>query len=200
MQSTDPSAENQAQSNGGDAADPRADEIARLSALLTDAEARAATARDVQLRAMAELENTRRRLEREAQTSLRYANENLLRELLGVCDSLELGLKAAEGADPQTQAKALIEGKQLTYRQLLALLEKYGVQPVDPQGQPFNPDLHQAMTLVESAEVQPNHVVEVMQKGYRLHERLLRPAMVVVAKAPPEQPGSGAREAGSAPD
>lgn len=161
------------------------DPLAALQAQLADAEARAASAKDAQLRAIAELDNVRRRLDRDFQTSLKYANETLLKELLGVCDSLELGLKAAEGAgDMQAQAKALVEGKQLTYRQLMAVLEKYGVRQLDPRGQPFNPDQHQAMSMVESAEVPPNHVVQVMQKGYKLHDRLLRPATVIVAKAP----------------
>lgn len=164
----------------GDAA--AADPVAALQAQLADAEARAAAARDAQLRSLAELDNVRRRLERDLQTGLRYANEGLLRELLGVCDSLELGLKAAEGADPQGQNKALIEGKQLTYRQLLAVLEKHGVRQLDPAGEAFDPQQHQAVSMVESAQVPANHVVAVMQKGYKLHDRLLRPATVVVAR------------------
>lgn len=157
-------------------------EIDVLKAQVAAAELQAHTAREAQLRAMADLENTRRRLERDAQSSLKYANEKVLGELLAVCDSLELGLKAAAGADES--AKALAEGMQLTHRQLMAVLEKHGVKPVDPVGQPFNPDFHQAMTMVPSADVAPNHVLSVMQKGYVLHERLLRPAMVVVARAP----------------
>lgn len=166
-----------------EAASVDADPIAALTAQLIDAEARAAAAKDAQLRALADLDNTRRRLEREVQTSLKYANENLLRELLGVCDSLELGLKAAEGADMQGAARALVEGKQLTWRQLMAVMEKNGVRQLDPKGELFNPDSHQAVSMVESADVPPNHVLTVMQKGYKLHDRLLRPAMVVVAKA-----------------
>jgi molecular chaperone GrpE len=162
-----------------------ADPMAALQAQLIDAEARAAQARDAQLRATADLENVRRRLERDFQNSQKYANENLLRELLGVADSLELGLKAAESAgDTQAQAKALVEGKQLTYKQLMAVLEKQGVRQLDPQGQAFNPDQHQAMSMVESDRVPANHVLEVMQKGYKLHDRLLRPATVVVARKP----------------
>jgi molecular chaperone GrpE len=166
--------------------------IEALQAQLADAEARAAAAKDAQLRAFAELENTRRRLERESQSTLKYANENILRELLGVCDSLELGLKAASASDDS--GKALTEGMQLTYRQLMALLEKSGVQQLDPKGQPFNPDHHQAMSMAESAEVPPNHVLSVMQKGYRLHDRLLRPAMVVVARAPGLNPRNQASD------
>lgn len=157
-------------------------EIAALKAALEEAEARAAAARDAQLRAAAEAENVRRRVERDAESSRKYAAEKLLGDLLAIVDSLELGLKAAEA--PEAQVKALAEGMQLTHRQLMAMLEKQGVKPVDPQGEPFNPDLHSAMTMAESTEVAANHVLSVMQKGYRLHERLLRPAMVVVAKAP----------------
>jgi len=163
-------------------ADVPVDELATVQAQLAEAEARAAAAKDAQLRAIAELENTRRRFERDAVNSLKYAGEKLLGELLAVADSLELGLKAAASADAQTQA--LAEGMQLTWRQLVGVLEKNGVKQIDPQGQPFNPDLHQAMSVAESEEVAANHVIAVMQKGYTLHERLLRPAMVVVSRAP----------------
>ncbi len=163
------------------AAASEADPIDSLQARLHEAEAQVQAARDAQLRAMADLENTRRRLERDAQNSLKFANEKLIGDLLAVCDSLELGLKAADTAD--AAAKALGEGMQLTHRQLMSVLEKHGVKQVDPTGQPFNPDFHQAMTMIPSADVAPNHVVSVMQKGYTLHDRLLRPAMVVVARA-----------------
>lgn len=161
---------------------PEIDELAALKAALADADARAEAAKDAQLRAAADLENTRRRLERDAASSLKYAAEKLLGELLAVADSLELGLKAAVNAEGQ--AKAMAEGVDLTYRQLMSVLEKNGVKQIDPAGQPFNPEFHQAMTMAPSAEVPANHVLSVMQKGYCLHERLLRPAMVVVAKAP----------------
>ena len=153
-----------------------------LTARIAELEAETQSARDAQLRAIADMENTRRRLERDAQNSLKFANEKLIGDLLAVCDSLELGLKAA--AEAGENGKALADGMQLTWRQLMSVLEKHGIRQVDPTGQPFNPDFHQAMTMVESADVAPNHVLSVMQKGYTLHERLLRPAMVVVAKAP----------------
>jgi molecular chaperone GrpE len=169
---------------GTDAAstDATSDELEQLRAQLADAETRAGAAKDAQLRAIADLENTRRRLERDASNNLKYAAEKLLNELLAVADSLELGLKASETAEASVQAMA--EGMQLTYRQLMSVLEKNGVRPIDPTGQPFNPDFHQAMTMVPSTDVPANHVLSVMQKGYSLHERLLRPAMVVVARAP----------------
>lgn len=161
--------------------DPASD-IDALRAELETVRAQAEQSRQDHLRALADIENTRRRLQREAQTSLKYAAEGLLGELLAVCDSLELGLKAASGAEASLQAMA--EGMQLTHRQLIGVLEKHGVGTVDPVGQPFNPELHQAMTLVETADTAPNHVHGVLQKGYTLHERLLRPAMVTVARAP----------------
>ena len=112
----------------------------------------------------------------------------MLGDLLGVIDSLELGLKAA--AVPEASARSIAEGLGLTHRQLLSFLDKHGVKVLDPAGQPFNPELHEAVSAVESAEVPPNHVVAVMQKGYRLHERLLRPAMVMVARAASNAPGN----------
>lgn len=162
-------------------ADGADDELTALKAQLADAEARADAARDAQLRAVAETENTRRRLEREAGLSVKYAAEKLLAELLSVADSLELGLKAAEGAEGP--ARALAEGMQLTRQQLLTVLEKNGVRQLDPIGQPFNPEFHEAMSMVASADMPANHVLSVLQKGYQLHERLLRPAMVIVARA-----------------
>jgi molecular chaperone GrpE len=162
-----------------DAAADAAAEIATLRAKLAEAEKAAQEAR---VRAAAEFDNVRKRLEREAETSKKYGAEKLLGELLGVSDSLELGLKAAQA--PEASAQSIGEGVALTHKQLHAFFEKNGVTVVDPAGQPFNPELHEAVSMVPSAEVPPNHVLSVMQKGYRLHERLLRPAMVMVAKAP----------------
>lgn len=163
------------------AADPEA-EIARLRAALAEAEAKAAASRDAHVRVLADLDNVRKRAEREIQNSSKYGAEKLLGQLLGVADSLDLGLIAAE--KPDAQAPALVEGLKLTRKQLSDVLEKNGVTAVDPAGQPFNPELHEAVTALESPDVPPNQVISVMQKGYRLHDRLLRPAMVMVAKAP----------------
>jgi molecular chaperone GrpE len=153
-----------------------------LKAQLAMAEKKAADNWDRALRAAAELENLRRRSERETQASRKYALEQILGELISVHDSLELGLKSASGEDPDS--KAVLEGLQLTHRQLWSTLERYGVSVVDPAGQPFDPDLHEAVSATDTSEVPPNQVVSVMQKGYRLHDRLLRPAMVVVARPP----------------
>lgn len=158
------------------------DELTVLRARLAEAEQQVAAARDQHLRTLAELDNIRKRAEREIDTNRKYGAERLLGDLLTVCDSMELGLKAATA--PEASARSIADGVDLTFKQLLAFLEKHGVKPVDPQGQPFNPDFHEAVSMVPSAEVPANHVLTVMQKGYRLHERLLRPAMVVVARAP----------------
>jgi molecular chaperone GrpE len=158
------------------------DPMVELAARVAEAEKQAAAYRDQHLRAVAELDNVRKRVEREVATSLKYGAERVLGDLLAVSDSLDLGLRAA--SSPEASAQSIAEGLALTQKQLLAFFERHGVKVVDPAGQPFNPELHEAVSMVPSAEVAPNHVVAVMQKGYRLHERLLRPAMVVVAKAP----------------
>ena len=154
-----------------------------LTQQLESLEAQLAAAKDAQLRTVAEMENQRKRLEREAANASKYGAEKLLNALLGVADSLDLGLVAA--SKPEADVASLIEGMELTRKQLSAVLEKNGVSPVESEGQPFNPDFHEAMTMVPTADVPPNHVIEVVQKGYTLHDRLLRPAMVVVAKSPP---------------
>jgi molecular chaperone GrpE len=138
--------------------------------------------KEQELRTRAELDNVRKRAERDTKQQIRFSNERLLGDLLGAIDSLELGLKAAE--KPEATAQSIGEGMALTLRQLNGILERHGVSVIDPQGQPFNPELHEAVSSLESTQIPPNHVSNVMQKGYRLHERLLRPAMVIVAKAP----------------
>ncbi len=150
---------------------------------LAEAETAAAVAKDQQLRAAAELENVRKRAEREIDSARKYGAERVLGDLLTISDSLELGLKAASG--PDASVRSILEGLALTQKQFLMMFEKYGVAVVDPAGQPFNPEFHEAVSVVPSADVPANQVLGVMQKGYRLHDRLLRPAMVVVAKAPP---------------
>lgn len=153
-----------------------------FEAKLAELEAKAAENWDKYLRATAELENVRRRVERESATLQKYALERILGELITVNDSLELALNAVAGESAETRAH--LEGLQLTHKQFWATLERYGVSAIDAEGQAFNPELHQAVSMQPSAEVPPNHVLTVMQKGYKLHDRLLRPAMVVVAKAP----------------
>lgn len=159
------------------------DEAESLRQQLAEAQAKAAENWDKALRAVAELENVRRRVEREAALLQKYALERVLGDLIGVNDSLELALKAVAQENEETRKH--LEGLQLTHKQLWQALERYGVTALDPQGQPFNPELHEAVSTLESADLPPNHVVSVMQRGYKLHDRLLRPAMVVVSRAAP---------------
>lgn len=157
-------------------------QIAELQSRLEAAEAAAQAAKESELRSIAELDNVRKRAERQTATAARYANEKILADLLGIADSLDLGLVAAE--KPGADSQSLKEGMELTHKQMLSILEKHGVTPVNPKGEAFNPDLHEAVSMVPSADVAANHVLDVMQKGYRIHDRLLRPAMVIVASAP----------------
>ena len=141
---------------------------------------------DKYLRTAAELENVRKRAARDVENARRFALERFATELLGVCDSLEMGLAAGEGTD----AAALLEGSRATHKQLLATLERFGVAVLDPEGEPFDPEYHEAMTMQPSADVEPGSVLTVFQKGYTLNGRLLRPARVVVAQAPAgDEPG-----------
>nr|WP_323808462.1 nucleotide exchange factor GrpE [Lysobacter enzymogenes] len=133
--------------------------------------------REDSLRERAELENQRKRVVRDIEMARKFANERLLGDLLPVIDSLEAGLAAAGG-----DASALRQGMELTLRQLLKVGADNGLVAVDPVGQPFNPEHHQAMSMVPAPGVAPNHVVQVYQKGWLLNERLLRPALVVVAQ------------------
>jgi molecular chaperone GrpE len=151
-----------------------------LAEKLATAQREAADNWDKLLRVQAEMDNLRRRTEKDLQNAHKYALEKFARELLAVVDSLELGIQAATGDAPEV-AK-LREGSDLTLKQLLGALEKFGVAQIDPQGQKFNPELHQAMAVEPSAEAEPNTVVKVFQKGYQLNDRLLRPAMVVIAQ------------------
>lgn len=143
------------------------------------------------VRAQAELENLRRRSERDLQNAHKYALERFAKDLLAVVDSLELGLQAASGETGG--ADSLREGMELTLKQLLSVLDRAGVRPVEALGERFNPDQHQAMAMEPTAEAAPNTVIRVFQKGYLLHDRLLRPALVVIAQAPPA--GTGPSEA-----
>lgn len=154
-----------------------------LQQQLAEAEAKAKEHWDQLLRVKAEQENLRRRHEREVQNAHKYALERFAQELLPVIDSLELGAEAAAG-EGATMEKVR-EGTELTLKMLLSTIEKFGIQAVHPEGEPFNPEYHQAMSMLESPEHEANTVMDVMQKGYTLNERLIRPAMVVVSKGEP---------------
>lgn len=151
----------------------------QLLLTLQDAQAKADQHWNQLLLARAEVENVRRRAERDIEGAHKYALERFVNELLPVKDSLELGLAAAgEGAD----VAKLREGIELTLKMLAAALEKFGVKTIDPKGEKFNPDLHQAMAMQEVRDVESNVVLTVYQKGYTLNDRLIRPAMVAVSR------------------
>jgi molecular chaperone GrpE len=136
------------------------------------------------LRTQAEMENLRRRTQKELQDAHKFALEKFTRELLPVLDSLELGIQAASSdAAVGDDVAKLREGAELTLQQFRSVLEKFNIVAVDPLGERFNPELHQAMAMQPSEEADANTVIKVFQKGYLLNERLLRPAMVVVAQA-----------------
>jgi len=161
---------------------PDAAYVAGLEQQLADATASVQAEKDNALRALAEMENLRRRAAQDVEKAQKFALEKFAGELLPVIDSLE---RALEHTDKESDAfEAVYEGVELTLKSLLSTVEKFGVLPIDPQGAPFDPNKHQAMSMVESAEVAPNSVLAVMMKGYELNGRVLRPAMVMVAKGP----------------
>jgi len=140
-------------------------------------------AKDAALRAHAEAQNARRRSEQDVEKARKFALERFVGELLPVVDNLERALEAA-AAEPEVNAIA--EGVDLTLKSLLEVLKKFNVEHLDPAGEPFDPQLHQAMTMVPNPDLEPNTVMDVMQKGFTLNGRLIRPAMVVVSKAADE--------------
>ena len=158
--------------------DPRDERIAQLEAELAQSQS---GVRDAQLRAQAEIENIRRRAEIDVEKAHKFALEKFANELLPVIDSLERALEVADKENPELAS--MIEGIELTLKSLLGAVRKFGVEVVGDTNVPFNPEIHQAMSMMESDDVAPNHVMMVMQRGYTLNGRLLRPAMVAVAKA-----------------
>jgi molecular chaperone GrpE len=151
-----------------------------LAAALAAAEARATENRNSYLRAVAEMDNFRKRSEREIDNARKFAIERFAQELVPVGDALEAGINAG-AANP---GPALLEGAQATLRQLHRAFDKGGIKIIDPAGQPFDPEWHEAMAVQESAEQPANTVLSVIQKGYSLNGRLLRPARVIVSKSP----------------
>jgi molecular chaperone GrpE len=146
---------------------------------LAAAEAKASENWNNYLRAVAELENYRKRMDRELENARKYAIERFAQELVSVADSLEAGIVAGT----TSSGSALLEGSTATLKQLLRAFDKAGIKVIDPQGQPFDPAWHEAMVAQESRDQPPNTVLSVIQKGYSLNGRLLRPARVVVSKA-----------------
>ncbi|OOE63978.1 MULTISPECIES: nucleotide exchange factor GrpE [Salinivibrio] len=156
--------------------------ITELEAALEASEAKVQEQQDSVLRARADVDNMRRRTEQEVDKARKFALEKFAGELLPVIDNLE---RAVEMADKEDESiKPMVEGVELTLKTMMDTIDKFGLKAIDPQGQPFDPELHQAMTIQESAEHEPNTVMMVMQKGYELNGRVVRPAMVMVSKAP----------------
>lgn len=137
--------------------------------------------REAMLRMQAEMENLRKRLARDLEKSRRFALERIMKDLLEVLDSMERGL---EVSPESATVESLREGQELTHRMLAKVVQEHGLEAIDPVGQPFDPELHEAMTVLPSAAVEDNTVLEVLQKGFRLHDRLIRPARVVVSRKP----------------
>lgn len=154
-----------------------------LKAKLADLEASSKSKIDSLVRAVAETENQKKRIEADVERERKYGNEKILKALIPVVDSLELALIHSNAEDPAV--KPVYEGVQNTVTLLLKELGNFGVKAVDPLNQEFDPNLHQAISMAPSAEVPANHVLNVMQKGYTLNERVVRPAMVIVSTGAP---------------
>lgn len=146
-------------------------------AQLAAAQAKADEHWEKYLRAAAEIENVRKRAARDVENAHRFALEQFGKELLGVRDSLEMGVAAADTAT----VESLLEGKAATLKLLESTMQRFGIEQIDPAGAPFDPDFHEAISMQPAADVAPGSVVTVVQKGYTLNGRLLRPAMVIVA-------------------
>ncbi|MAG96706.1 MAG: nucleotide exchange factor GrpE [Rhodospirillaceae bacterium] len=181
---------------GTETEEAESEDVSDSGAEEDDPAAQIAELRDQLLRAMAETENVRRRAAREREEAAKYGIANFARDVLGIADNLR---RAIDSAPPETvaedNAKALFEGVEMTERELLAALERHGVKRLEPLGEKFDHNLHQAMFEVPDPSAAPGTVVQVMQPGYVLAERLLRPAMVGIAKAPAEAENEAAGEA-----
>ncbi|SHO54672.1 nucleotide exchange factor GrpE [Vibrio quintilis] len=161
-------------------AEEQESKIAQLEAALLASETKLKEQQDAVLRSKAEVENMRRRSEQEIEKARKYALGRFAEELLPVVDNLERAIQAAD-AEHET-VKPLLEGIELTYKTFVDTIGKFGLKPINPEGEQFNPELHQAMSIQESADHEPNTVMFVMQKGYELNGRVIRPAMVMVSK------------------
>lgn len=154
--------------------------LARIDSLEKQLEQSQKTEREAMARALAEVENVRRRTQQDIEKAHKFALEKFSNELLPVLDNLERALSAADHENESL--KPMIEGLELTLKSFLDAVRKFGIEVVEEKNVAFNPEVHQAMTLIDSPEHESNHVVDVMQKGYTLNGRLLRPAMVIVSK------------------
>jgi molecular chaperone GrpE len=189
------------QAGAGPATDPaevtESPQETELATLLEDARNKADENWNLCLRLQADLDNLRKRSERDLANAHKFALERFAQELLPVRDSLEMGLVTA--ADGQVDPARLQEGVELTLQMLTTALGKFGITEINPQLERFNPDFHQAMSIQERTDVEPNTVVTVVQKGYLLNDRLLRPAMVIVSHAPREAASGDSGSSGEDP-
>ncbi len=158
-------------------------ESENLQADLEKAQAALVEAEEQVLRAKADAQNVRRRAEQDVEKAHKFALERFTNELLPVVDSLERAIESAQSDDAAVES--IRQGVDMTLNMMMAALKKFNVETVSPEGEPFDPQHHQAMSMVENADVEPNTVLHVMQKGYLLNGRLVRPAMVMVSKAAP---------------
>lgn len=163
------------------AAEVEQEEGNSLEQALEKAEEQASRAKDDLLRVQAEMQNLRRRTEQDIEKAHKFGQEKFSIELLAVMDNLERSLEAAGDSEDET-VKAISEGVNLTLKSFADCFAKFNIETVDPLGEPFDPQLHQAMSIQENTDSEPNTVIAVMQKGYTLHGRVIRPAMVMVSK------------------
>ncbi len=157
------------------------DPVKVLEGKLKDAENAAKEAQDRMLRNAAEHENYKKRIQRETEDFRKFANESLIKALLPIVDNLERAVESAGG--DQTKALAIVEGVKMTLTEIYKVLERFNLKSLESEGKPFDPNFHQAVMQQETADHPENTVMKEMQKGYLLHDRLIRPAMVVVSKA-----------------
>ncbi len=181
--------ENVGEAPTADSASTSGPDYESLRMMYDDVEAKLSDANEQMLRARAEVENVRRRGEREVEKARKFALEGFFQELLPVRDGMEMGIQAATGE--VADATKLREGIELTLKMVDAAMAKFGLKEIDPLNSPFNPELHQAMAVQESDQQPPNTVIAVYQKGFVLNDRLIRPARVVVSKAPAAASDSG---------
>ena len=157
------------------------EELQQTADALSAAEQELANHRDAMLRMQAEMENLRKRLTRDAEKSRRFALERIMKDLLQVVDTMERGLQTDTGS---ASTESLLEGQALTLKMMSKVLTDHHLELIDPAGEPFNPEFHEAVTMLPSPDHEDGMVMDVLQKGYKLHDRLIRPAMVVVSGTP----------------
>ena len=174
-QTEQPQEEQAVEVNPLEAAEAR---IAELESYISEADARE---KDIQLRAQAEIQNIRRRAEQDVEKAHKFALEKFSKELLTVVDNLERGLAALDNAVTDEKTQALVDGVEMTHKEFISTLAKFGVEAVGAVGEVFNPELHQAISMQPAEGIDANHISTVLQKGYTLQGRVLRPAMVIVA-------------------